>query len=186
MTVAASAAAVDVVEQTVVVVAVVVVLPAVVVVLPAVVAVAELPPEETDAGEAGAAAAAELASGVAPMGADAVGDAAAAGGGAETEAVMEAAPEAAVEAASGLSGQLNAGCDAGGCGNRAAAWPLWTPPFSSLSFPQSGYPSSRPLKIWSSPRSGNARERSPCPPRCQNGPNDSTGTRVCWRSWSQI
>lgn len=45
-----------------------------------------------------------------------------------------------------------------------------------LSFPQSGYPSSRLLKIWSSPRSGNAHERSPCPRRCQNDPNDSTGT----------
>lgn len=128
------------------------------------------PAEETEAGEAGAG----VVAGVAQMGAEAVEDVVAGDGdGAETGAAMEVAPEVAAAAASGLSGQLNAGCDAGGCGNRAAAWPLWMPPFSyALSFPQSGYLSSRPQKKWSSPRSGNGHERSLCPPRCQNGLND--------------
>lgn len=118
-------------------------------------------------GVADADAAAALVSGVAPVGAEAVVGVVAGAG-----AVAVAAPGA-EERASGLGGQLNADCDAGGCGSHVAAWPLWMPPFSyAWCFPRFGYPSSRLQKKWSSPHSGTGHERSLCPPHYLNGLND--------------
>lgn len=131
--------------------------------------------EETAAGAAGAGGVAGLASGGALVGAEAVGGA------------VGGVGAAVGEGASGQSDRLNAGCDGGDCGRNAAAWLLWMPPFSyAWSFPRSGCLSSRPQKRWSSPHSGTDREKSLCQLHCLNGLSDSTGTQVCWRSWSQI